>query len=105
MARGSVAKEHVEKKIAVAFGDAFIGMYDKKLYVWANDGGEQVQIAISLTCPKVPIEVDKTVETSGDWDFTDDGPKMAIAVTPTAPAEITEEEINNLEKLMERLGL
>lgn len=105
MARGSVAKERVEKKIATAFGEDWIGIYDKKLYVWANDGGERVQIAISLTCPKNPIEVNKEVDTDGDWDFSDDGPKMIVAVNPTAPAEITEEEVDNLKKLMERLGL
>lgn len=105
MARGSIAKTAVEKKIAEAFGESFIGLYDKKLYVWANDGGEQVQIAISLTCPKNFIEVNKEVDTGGDWDFTDDGPKMAVAVNPTGPAEITEEEVDNLKKLMERLGL
>jgi hypothetical protein len=105
MARGSIAKDYVEKKIASTFGSDFIGMHDKKLYVWANDGGERVQIAISLTCPKVQIEVDNSVDMSGDWDFTDDGPKMSVAITPTAPAEITEEEVDNLKILMERLGL
>lgn len=105
MARGSIAKDYVEKKIASAFGSDFIGMYDKKLYVWANDGGERVQIAISLTCPKVQIEVDSSVDMGGDWDFTDDSPKMSVAITPTAPAEITEEEVDNLKTLMERLGL
>lgn len=42
MAKGSNAKTAVQKKIAEAFGDNFIGEYDKKLYVWANDGGEMV---------------------------------------------------------------
>ena len=46
MARGSIAKESVVKKIAAEFGADFIGEYDKKVYVWANDGGERVQIAI-----------------------------------------------------------
>lgn len=106
MAKGSIAKEAVIKKIASAFGENFIGEHDKKLYVWANDGGEQVQIAISLTCPKVPIEVNKNISTSsGDWDFTDDSPTTVVAVSNAAPAEITEEEKENLAKLMEKLGL
>lgn len=106
MAKGSVAKEAVIKKIASAFGENYIGEFDRKQYVWANDGGEQVQIAISLTCPKVPIEVDKNISTSsGDWDFTDDSPNTTVAVSNVAPAEITEEEKENLVKLMEKLGL
>ena len=107
MARGNIAKESVIKKIANEFGADFIGEYDKKVYVWANDGGERVQIAISLTCPKTPIQVDMNVSAGGgDWDFSDDAPKnTTIAVASAAPAEITEEEKSNLADLMSRLGL
>ena len=38
MAKGAVAKENVTKILAEAFGSNFIGEYDKKIYVWANDG-------------------------------------------------------------------
>ena len=33
MARGTIAKEYVEKKIATAFGNDFITMYDKFSYI------------------------------------------------------------------------
>lgn len=107
MAKGAVAKENVTKIFAEAFGSNFIGEYDKKIYVWANDGGEMVQIAVSLTCPKNPIEVDTSVSTAtGDWDFSDT-PKPAgpIAVANAAPAEITAEEKANIADLMAKLGL
>ena len=107
MAKGAVAKENVTKILAEAFGSNFIGEYDKKIYVWANDGGEMVQIAMSLTCPKNPIQVDTTVTTStGDWDFSD-SPKVnaTVAVANAAPAEITEEEKSNIADLMAKLGL
>lgn len=106
MARGSIAKQTVADKIAEAFGENFLGEYDKKYYVVANDGGEQVQIAISLTCPKTPVEFAVSVDTDGDWDFTDDKPKAAsVAVSNAAPAEITEQEKENIAALMRRLGL
>ena len=107
MARGAVAKQQIIDKLAVALGEDFIGEYDKKVYVWANENGERVQIAISLTCPKTPIEIAATaVEDGGDWDFTSDKPKTAtIAVTNAAPAEITEQEKQNIADLMARLGL
>lgn len=107
MAKGAVAKEAVVRKLASAFGNNFIGEFDKKVYVWENDGGEMVQIAISLTCPKNPIQVDTSVSTdSGDWDFSDT-PKIntAVAVANAAPAEITEEEKDNIANLMAKLGL
>ena len=107
MARGAVAKQSVIKKIAEAFGNDYIGEFDKKFYVWANENGERVQIAISMTCPKTPIEIAKNVvEDDSDWDFSDDGPKVsAVAVTNAAPAEITEQEVQNIEEMMKRLGL
>lgn len=107
MARGANAKIEVQQKLVSAFGNNFIGEYDKKYYVWANDGGEMVQIAISLTCPKNPIQVDTTVNTdAGDWDFSDN-PKVntVVAVANAGPAEITEDEKANLANLMAKLGL
>ena len=106
MARGSNAKIEVQNIIATAFGSNYLGEYDKKIYVWANDGnGEKVQIAISLTCPKTPIEFDATIDNGGDWDFTDDAPKAQVAVSSAPPAEITEQEKQNIADLMARLGL
>ena len=99
MAKGAIAKQIIEQRIAQAFGDDFIGNIDKKLYVWADDGGERVQIAISMTCPKV--FVGEAVDT-GVLDFEAMTP---IKASEPAPAEITKEETDNLTALMERLGL
>lgn len=107
MAKGAVAKENVIKILAEAFGSNFIGEFDKKIYVYANDGGEMVQIAMSLTCPKNPIQVDTSVSTdAGDWDFSDN-PKVnaTVAVVNAGPAEITEDEKSNIANLMAKLGL
>lgn len=93
--------------MAQAFGQNWIGEYDKKYYIWSNENGEKVQIAISLTCPKTPIEIDNSISVDGgDWDFTDE-PKVnnTVAVANAGPAEITEEEKQNLADLMARLGL
>ena len=46
-AKGTQAKIEVLNKIKEAFGKDFIGEIDKKIYVWAQDTGERVQIAIS----------------------------------------------------------
>ena len=107
MAKGAEAKANVVKKIQAAFGADFVGEYDKKVYVWAQENGEKIQIAISMTCPKNPIQVDTTVTTStGDWDFSDN-PKVnaTVAVANAAPAEITAEEKANIADLMAKLGL
>lgn len=105
MAKGAIAKVEVTKKIAQAFGADYIGEVDKKLYVWANENGERVQIAITMTCPKVQIDVADigySDEPGGDWDFSD--PVVAPAA-PAKPAEITQEEADRVAALMEKLGL
>ena len=109
MARGAIAKQVVEQKIAQAFGNDFVGIFDKKLYVWANENGEKVQIAISLTCPKNPVggennKIDFSVEPGNSLNFEDmsAGP---VAGGNATKAEVTDEEKKNIAELMARLGL
>lgn len=106
MARGNDAKERLINKFIEAAGDSYLGMFDKKYYFLSAENGEQIQVAVSMTCPKTPVEFAVTAESDGDWDFTDDKPKTATAaVSNAAPAEITQEEVANLEELMKKLGL
>lgn len=42
MAKGQVAKELVKEKLIQTFGKDYIGEFDKKHYIWADDGGEKV---------------------------------------------------------------
>ena len=99
MAKGAQAKTVVTNKIANAFGEDWIGEVNKKLYVWADDGGERVQISIALTCPKTFVDApDKNFVPDNDWS-EDDGP------APVKHAEISDEEKKNIADLMERLGL
>lgn len=103
MAKGNSAKTRVVKKIKEAFGKDFIAEVDKKLYVWADDDGERVQIAISLTCPKVQIETGETTNmfsNSYGYDFE------AMDSAPAAPvADITPDEKENIANLLAKLGL
>ena len=118
--KGTAAKSLVENKIKEAFGTDFIGIVDKKIYVWSQEGGEKVQVCLALTCPKVPIEAPEpaavnepkaaeftwnasTVKEPCAWDV-----KPAAKVEPktfTPPAEISKEERDRIEALMARLGL
>ena len=103
MAKGAIAKQQVVEKLKSIFGDDYIGENSSKHYVWANDGGEKVQIAISLTCPKNPIGTVDMSSAFGDGiDF--DAPAVVVQ-TKFEPAEITQEEQDNLAIMMARLGL
>ena len=89
-ARGSAAKARVIEKIREAFGEDYITTENNKTYIWADDGGEKVQIAISLTCPK------NFVGALGGIQITNDNVNTV---------EITDQEKHNIELLMNRLGL
>lgn len=97
--RGAIAKDKVLDKIKEAFGNDFIGEYQKKYYVWADDGGERVQIAVALTCPKTQVE---TVQT-GNYDFTGNTP-TTLGASGFDPAAFTVEEEEKAESLMKKLG-
>ena len=56
MAKGALAKEALIKRFATAVGNDYCGELDKKYYFWSVENGERVQIAVSMTCPKTPIE-------------------------------------------------
>ena len=55
MAKGAVAKEQIAKKMAEIFGADWIGERDKKYYLWANENGERIQIAINMTLSLIHI--------------------------------------------------
>lgn len=101
MAKGATAKVNVVNKLMTTFGSDYIGEFDKKYYVWADDGGEKVQIAISLTCPKVNRGIEET--DTGELNFEEvsaaaDAPKFQ-------PAAITPQEEETLAELMAKFGL
>lgn len=104
MARGTIAKQNVVNQLQSAFGQNWIGEYDKKYYVWSQENGERIQIAISLTCPKVPVEV-SNAPIAGDFNFEDDAPGVVVAAGSYQPAEITDDERDRVRDLMRLLNL
>lgn len=99
MAKGAIAKQVVEDKLREIFGKDFLGVADKKIYVQAQEDGEMIQVAITMTCPKTPFVVEGTaaVDTFAAGNFG----------TPDTyqPAEITDTELDNVRKMIKELGL
>lgn len=103
MPKGAIAKNKIAEKIKNLYGADYVGESGGKYYIYENDGGEKIQIAISLTCPKNPIG---TVDMSSAFgDGLDFEAEPVLAQTKFEPAEITEQEKDNLKALMDRLGL
>jgi hypothetical protein len=95
MAKGNLAKEQINARIQAAFGEDYIGVFDKKIYVYADDGGEKVQIAIAMTCPKTEVAAGQSQNTTE--------PASVMPVTLN-PAVTPEEEKAALEALYAKLG-
>ena len=104
MARGNDAKDYVIERIKNAFGEDFVGIYDKKVYVWSKEDGEKIQVCLSLTCPQVPVGDAAMLPTvGGGLDF--EAMDTIKATSNFKPAEITKDEQANIEELMKKLGL
>jgi ribosomal protein S17 len=109
---GTVTSDKRDKTITVSIVSRethplYRKQYSKTRKYTAHDAkneahvGDRVQIAISMTCPKVPIDNPEQEETyyssSNVLDFE--------APVPVQKTEITQEEKDNIAALMERLGL
>ena len=104
----SQAKESVEKQIVAAFGDAYITTQDKKIYVWADDGGEKVQIAISLTGVKNMVGATQAAPATSNLVTSDETPPWEEDPKPVAapaPTEPSQEELDNLANMLAKFGL
>ena len=98
MAKGAIAKQVVEDKLREVFGKDFLGIADKKIYVQAEEDGQMIQVAITMTCPKTPFITDgDTVDGFPEGNFA--------APTEYKPAEITSDELDNVRKMIKELGL
>ena len=96
MARGNIAKENLIKRFATAVGEDFICEKDKKFYFWSTENGERVQVAVSMTVPKTPVEC---TAPGGDLNFETEN------VTTVKPVEMQESEKEILDRLMKELDL
>ena len=96
MARGASSKQAVIDKILETFQGSFV--YGKELRVPMVEDGEQVEIKVTLACAKTNVGEGAV---AGDFES---GNAVQISVTE-APAKPTQAEIDNISKLMDRLGL
>ena len=95
--KGDTARAIVYDKIKEAFGENFVDIVDKKIYVTANEQGEDIQFAITVTMPKTPVH--KAPKENNEINFE----------TPTSTSkpkvEISDKEKEDIRKLMEELNL
>ncbi|MBO7691662.1 MAG: hypothetical protein J6T10_03400 [Methanobrevibacter sp.] len=94
MAKGAESKQKVIDKIMEVYPDAFV--YGKELRIPFEEDGMRVEIKIALTCAKTNVGGDGASEESG---------VQSNEVVNAPSAAPTQEEKDNIAKLMDRLGL
>lgn len=99
MARGAESKTSVTNKILEMFEGAFV--YGKEIRIPMTENGERVEIKVALTCAKTNVGGDTEPSAFAEQPAT--APKtIPVFTTLTAP---TEEEKQNIQDLMNKLGI
>lgn len=99
MARGSIAKEEITKKILETFSNSFICSDGKEIRIPWEENGEQIQIKINLTCAKVNIE------NSGSNNAFDIAGTQTPAPAGDGIPTLTKEEKEKVNDLIKKLCL
>ena len=101
--RGDLAKQSAIATIQAAFGEDFVGLIDKKLYVNVKDGpnGEVIQLSIAPTMPKTPVSASAVPVSTP----TGDSNAAAWESTPATPTELSQEDKAKVADLCARLGI
>ena len=103
MARGSQFKKEILNKMLEVFPNSFLYNDEKELRICGQEDGEEIQLKCVLTCAKVNVEPNGDAAIPGeipaDINFEDSKPIEQKVVEPT------QEEKDNVKKLMETFGL
>lgn len=106
MARGSIAKTEITKKLLDTFNGSFLYNDGKEIRIPYTEEGELLQIKVTLTCAKENVNqgddnaLPGTVETGATA-----APFEPIAKKEEKIVEPTEEEKQNVSDLLRALGL
>ena len=104
MAKGSQAKQEVFNKILATFPGSFM-QDDKILRIPCQEGGEVVEIKVTLTAAKDILGAGASSVAAQDSGTFDWGGEESSTVEAAATAPLSEEEKDHIKKMMEALGL
>ena len=97
--KGSISKEIVTKKILETFEGSF--QYEKEIRIPMEEDGNQIQLKCVLTCAKT------NVEPNGENAIPGETTPIAAGIPASEKTfvEPTQEEKDNVQKLMQMLNL
>ena len=97
MAKGSQSKEIITKKILEIFQGSF--QYEKEIRIPLEEDGCPIQLKCVLTCAKVNVEPNGDVALPGEQKVNN------ATITQSVNTEVSQEEKDNVKKLMQMLNL
>ena len=97
--KGSISKEIVTKKILETFEGSF--QYEKEIRIPMEEDGNQIQLKCVLTCAKTNVEPNGENAIPGEVTPVAAG----IPTNEKTFVEPTQEEKDNVQKLMQMLNL
>lgn len=107
MAKGQKAKKIISDKILNMFADSFLYNDGKEIRIPIEEDGELIQIKATLTAAKVSVEPgsDNAIPTSADVVQSNTTIENITSTNEKTIVQATEEEKQNLQNMLSKLGL
>lgn len=99
--KGTILKKEITDKILATFEGSFLYNDGKEIRIPGLEDGQELQVKVALTCAKTNVLPNGENALPGEDTVTE----VLIPNTSQAAVEITQEEKNNIKKMMEVLGL
>ena len=99
--KGTILKKEITDKILTTFEGSFLYNDGKEIRIPGLEDGQELQVKVALTCAKTNVFPNGEDMLPGE-DISIEEPVTNVSQTST---EITQEEKDNIKKMMEVLGL
>ena len=102
MARGQELKKEITKKILEFFPNSFLYNDGKEIRICGQENGEEIQVKVALTAAKENVYSGQDNATPGEPATNNFENNKSVEQRTVQP---TQEEKENVKKLMETFGL
>lgn len=101
--KGSILKKEVTDKILSVFEGSFLYNEGKEIRIPGLEDGQELQIKVSLTCAKTNVNAEEENSIPGKEIVLTK--ESSSTTSDNSIQEISQEEKQNIKKMMEALGL
>ena len=99
--KGTILKKEITDKILATFEGSFLYNDGKEIRIPGLEDGQELQVKVALTCAKTNVSPNGEDMLPGE----DISREESITNVSQTSIEITQEEKDNIKKMMEVLGL